>query len=106
MRRAVEGLRPTPDHVLVDARTIPGLEAPQTPLVNGDGRDASIAAASVVAKVHRDAIMRRLDVEYPGYGFGQHKGYATATHRAALRRLGVSPMHRRSFPSVLQQPLF
>lgn len=106
MRRAVEALRPGPDHVLVDARTIPGIETAQTPLVNGDGRDASIAAASIVAKVHRDAIMRRLDCEYPGYGFGRHMGYATSVHRAALRRLGPSPIHRRSFPSVSQPGLF
>jgi ribonuclease HII len=106
MRRAVEGLRSTPDHVLVDARRIPGIPMAQTPLVGGDGRDASIAAASVIAKVHRDAIMQRLDDEYPGYGFGRHMGYATREHLRALRRLGPSPVHRRSFTPVVQMPLF
>ena len=105
MRRAVEALAPGPDHVLVDARHIPGIASPQTPIIGGDGRDASIAAASIVAKVHRDAIMARLDGEYPGYGFGRHMGYATAEHLRALRRLGACPIHRRSFTPVLQLPL-
>ena len=105
MRRAVDGLARRPDHVLVDARRIPGIAVPQTSLVGGDGLDASIAAASVVAKVHRDAIMRRLDGEYPGYGFGRHMGYATRDHLRALRRLGASPVHRRSFAPVAQLPL-
>jgi ribonuclease HII len=106
MRKAVEALAPPPDHVLVDARHIPGIVAPQTPIVGGDGLDASIAAASIVAKVHRDAIMARLDGEYPGYGFGRHMGYATREHLRALRRLGASPVHRRSFVSVSQLALF
>jgi len=105
MRRAVDALAERPDHVLVDARRIPGIAMPQTPLVGGDGRDASIAAASVIAKVHRDAIMRRLDGEYPGYGFARHMGYATREHIRALRRLGASPIHRRSFFRVAQLPL-
>jgi ribonuclease HII len=70
--------------------------------VGGDGLDASIAAASIVAKVHRDAIMVRLDDEYPGYGFARHMGYATYEHLRALRRLGASPVHRRSFAPVSQ----
>ena len=106
MQRAVEGLASVPDHVLVDARRIPGIAMPQTPLVGGDGRDASIAAASVIAKVHRDAIMRRLDDEYPGYGFAKHMGYATQAHLRALKRLGPSPVHRRSFAAIGQLPLF
>jgi ribonuclease HII len=97
MRRAVAALAPPPQHVLVDARTIPGLEIPQAALVRGDATDASIAAASIVAKVHRDAIMRRLDLEHPGYGFARHMGYATECHLRALRQLGPSPVHRRSF---------
>ena len=105
MRRAVEALPMRPQHVLVDARRIPGIDVPQTPLVGGDARDASIAAASVVAKVHRDAIMRRLDGEYPGYGFARHMGYPTRDHLRALRRLGASPVHRRSFAPVAQLPL-
>jgi ribonuclease HII len=102
MRRAVEALVPTPDHVLVDARTIPGIAAAQTSIVGGDGLDASIAAASIVAKVHRDAIMARLDGQYPGYGFARHMGYATREHLRALRRLGACPIHRRSFAPVAQ----
>jgi len=100
MRRAVASLAPAPDHVLVDARTIPEVAAPQTAIVGGDGSDGSIAAASIVAKVHRDAIMRHLDSRYPGYGFEQHMGYGTEQHIAALHRLGPSPVHRRSFAPV------
>jgi ribonuclease HII len=100
MRRAVMQLEVVPDHVLVDARTIPGLVPPQTALVHGDAIDGSIAAASVVAKVHRDALMVQLHERYPGYGFAKHKGYPTRDHLAALRRLGPSPVHRRSFAPV------
>jgi ribonuclease HII len=106
MRRAVLALDVAPDHVLVDARTIPAIAAAQTALVGGDARDGSIAAASIVAKVHRDAIMRRLDGEYPGYGFAAHKGYATASHLLALRLRGPTPVHRRSFAAVFQPSLF
>jgi ribonuclease HII len=102
MRRAVEALSVRPDHVLVDARRIPAIRAPQTPLVKGDARDGSIAAASIVAKVHRDAIMRELDARHPSYGFARNKGYATREHLAALDRLGPSPVHRRSFAPVAQ----
>lgn len=105
MRRAVAALAPAPDHLLVDARTVPGVSCPQTSLVQGDARDGSIAAASIVAKVHRDAIMRRLDEEHPGYGFARHMGYATREHLAALRRLGPCPVHRRSFLPCVQLPL-
>ena len=106
MRRAVLALGLAPDHLLVDARTVPGVAAAQTPLVGGDARDGSIAAASIVAKVHRDALMHRLDALHPGYGFARHKGYGTAEHLAALRRLGPSPVHRRSFGPVAQLVLF
>ena len=102
MRRAVGALAVPADHLLVDARRVPGVDVPQTPIVGGDGCDASIAAASVVAKVHRDAIMRRLDAEHPGYGFAEHKGYGTRAHLAALRRAGPTPVHRRSFAPVAQ----
>jgi ribonuclease HII len=105
MRQAVLALDPQPDHVLVDARHIPGIVSVQTAIIGGDGCDASIAAASIVAKVHRDAIMARLDREYPGYGFGRHKGYGTREHLRALRRLGATPVHRRSYAPVLQLPL-
>jgi ribonuclease HII len=100
MRRAVATLAVKPDHVLVDARTIPGVAASQTAIVGGDASDGTIAAASIVAKVHRDAIMRHLDSRYPGYGFGRHMGYGTQQHLEALRRLGPSPVHRRSFAPV------
>ena len=105
MRRAVQELAPAPDHVLVDARTIPGLSAQQTAIVGGDALDASIAAASVVAKVHRDARMRAYDASYPGYGFARHKGYPTPPHLDALRRLGPCPLHRRSYAPVAQLEL-
>jgi ribonuclease HII len=105
MRRAVLALGVAPDHLLVDARTVPGVGAEQTRLVGGDATDGSIAAASIVAKVHRDALMERLDAVHPGYGFAQHKGYGTALHLAALRRLGPTPLHRRSFAPVAQLAL-
>lgn len=105
MRRAVAALAPAPDHLLVDARTVPGVGCPQTALVRGDARDGSIAAASIVAKVHRDAIMRRLDAEHPGYGFARHMGYPTPDHLDALRRLGPSAVHRRSFAPCAQLAL-
>jgi ribonuclease HII len=106
MRRAVLALGVAPDHLLVDARIVPGVSAAQTPLIGGDARDGSIAAASIVAKVHRDAVMHRLDALHPGYGFAQHKGYGTAEHLLALRRLGPTPLHRRSFAPVAQLVLF
>ena len=87
-------------HLLVDAREVPGTKIPQTPLVKGDSRSLSIAAASVLAKVHRDAYMERMASEYPAYGFERHKGYGTAAHLEALRRYGATPLHRRSFQPV------
>jgi ribonuclease HII len=100
MRRAVEGLNPAPDYCLVDARTIPRVTVPQQGLIHGDAIDASIASASIVAKVFRDRLMQDFDVQYPGYGFGRHMGYGTAQHLEALERLGASPIHRRSFGPV------
>lgn len=99
MRDALSQLRFAPAHVLVDAFRIPDLEIPQTPIVRGDGRSLSIAAASIVAKVARDRLMDDLDPVFPGYGFAQHKGYGTPQHRAAVRDLGPSVIHRRSFLS-------
>ncbi|HEY1328388.1 MAG TPA: ribonuclease HII [Casimicrobiaceae bacterium] len=98
MRRAVEALPCRPQHVLVDARTIPGVEAPQNTFNKGDGINFSIAAASIIAKTERDGMMQALDREYPGYGFASHKGYSTPEHRDALVRLGPSAVHRMSFP--------
>lgn len=106
IRRAVAGLRVAPDHVLVDGGEIPALGARQTALVGGDRLDGSIAAASIVAKVYRDALMRRLDERFPGYGFARHKGYATREHLEALQRLGPCPLHRRSFAPVAQLRLW
>jgi len=97
MRRAVEGLAPPPEHLLVDGRSLPGLELPQERWIKGDARCHAIAAASILAKTERDAMMEGFDAEYPGYGFASHKGYPTRSHRDALRRLGPSPIHRRSF---------
>lgn len=97
MRRAVEGLAVRPDALLVDALTIPGLDLPQTPIVKGDALSVSIAAASILAKVTRDALMAALDARHPGYGLSRNMGYGSEAHRDALRRLGPSPIHRRSF---------
>jgi ribonuclease HII len=97
MRRAVLGLPERPDLLLVDALTIPGLDVEQRAIVKGDARSVSIAAASIVAKVARDALMRDLDHEHPGYGLARNMGYGSEGHRDALRRLGPSSVHRRSF---------
>jgi len=100
MRRAVEALDPHPDYVLVDARTIPHLAPPQRGIIHGDALSLSIAAASIIAKTTRDAWMTGLDAAHPGYGFAAHKGYPTPEHLAALKRLGPTPLHRRSFAPV------
>jgi ribonuclease HII len=100
MRRAVSALPVTPNHLLIDSRRIPECEIQQTCVDDGDETVYSIAAASIVAKVHRDRLMRELDQRYPGYGFAAHAGYATAAHLQALKSLGPSPVHRRSFAPV------
>lgn len=100
MRRAVEGLGLVPDHVLVDARNIPGVPWPQQRIVKGDARSLSIAAGSILAKTARDAVMRELDAEHPQYGFAKHKGYPVKEHVAALRAHGACVAHRRSFGPV------
>jgi ribonuclease HII len=97
MRRAVEALPVTPQHVLVDARTVPGLSVSQRAIVRGDETCFSIAAASIVAKAYRDQLMTDLDRQYPQYGFRRHKGYATAEHQAAIRRHGPCALHRQSY---------
>lgn len=97
MRRAVLALPLRPDLVLVDALTIPGLDVEQRPIVKGDAQSVSIAAASILAKVTRDALMAELDARHPGYGLARNMGYACQDHRDALRRMGPSPIHRRSF---------
>ena len=104
-RLALAALAPlVPGFVLVDGREIPGLATPQSAYPKGDGFVLSIAAASIVAKVHRDAIMRRLDEAHPGYGFAKHMGYATAIHLRALEERGPSPVHRRSFAPLASDP--
>lgn len=100
MRRAVAGLDPQPDYLLVDARRIPGVDIGQTAYNGADGFVYSVAAASIVAKVYRNAIMRGLDRDYPGYGFARHMGYGTSAHLEALSRLGPCPVHRRSYRPV------
>ena len=100
LRRAVEALAVVPEFVLVDGREIPGLAMPQSAYPKGDSFVCSIAAASIVAKVHRDGLMRDLDRLYPGYGFARHMGYSTRAHFAAIREYGPSPIHRRSFAPV------
>lgn len=97
MRLAIAALPEAPEHVLVDGRTIGKLPMAETRYVGGDAFVYSIAAASIVAKVHRDALMRAADAEYPGYGFGRHVGYGTPEHLRALATLGLTPLHRRSF---------
>ena len=100
MRRAVSALPVVPHHLLIDSRRIPECEIQQTCVDDGDATVYSIAAASIIAKVHRDRLMRELDERYPGYGFAAHAGYATAAHLRALQSLGPSPVHRRSFAPV------
>ncbi|MFT5128966.1 MAG: ribonuclease HII [Rhodothermales bacterium] len=100
MRRAASALDPAADFLLVDGRPVPKLPLPSRSIIKGDAKSASIAAASILAKVHRDALMRAYDVEFPGYGFAKHKGYGTAVHLEALTRQGACPIHRRSFSPV------
>src|SRR5947208_2765212 len=102
MRRAVEGLASQPDFVLVDARRIPHYSVPQRGIIKGDCLSASIAAASIIAKTTRDAIMSELDSIHPGYNFTTHKGYPTPEHCRRLQELGAAPIHRRSFARVRQ----
>jgi ribonuclease HII len=100
MQLALVNLTIIPQHVLVDSRTIPGVAQPQSSFDKGDGINFSIASASILAKVHRDRLMTELDALYPGYGFASHKGYATEAHQNAIRELGPSPVHRRSFDYI------
>lgn len=100
MRRALEGLSTAPDFVLVDGFRLRGWDGPQRSLVRGDAKVLSIAAASILAKTSRDALCLELALRYPEYGFEKHKGYGTAAHQTALRRLGPCPEHRRSYAPV------
>ncbi len=100
MKRAVDALVPAPEHLLIDARRLDDVAIPQKPIVHGDALSFSIAAASILAKTTRDAMMVAFDGEYPGYGFARHKGYPVREHYAALERLGACAIHRRSFGPV------
>jgi ribonuclease HII len=104
MREAVLRLSPTPDHLLIDAVKI-DCELPQKSIIHGDALSASIAAASIIAKVERDHIMCEWDAVFPAYGLASHKGYSTPKHLAALRELGPTPLHRQSFAPVWQNPV-
>lgn len=105
MNIALQQLNPTPEHVLVDGRPVKSLAIAHTPLVKGDCRSYSIAAASVIAKVTRDRIMNELDRLYPAYGFAEHKGYSTPQHLAAIAQHGACAIHRRSFSPFRPVPL-
>ncbi|MGB9429916.1 MAG: ribonuclease HII [Gammaproteobacteria bacterium] len=100
MQRAVSALGYVPDKVLVDGNRCPSLSCPVEAIVKGDCKIAAISAASILAKVERDALMRRYDREFPSYGFAVHKGYPTPTHLDALARYGACDIHRRSFAPV------
>lgn len=98
MTQAVQGLSLTPDHVLIDGNfTVRALALPQTAIVKGDANSTSIAAASILAKVTRDRYMEEMDAVYPGYAFASNKGYGTAAHYEGLKKLGPTPIHRRTF---------
>ena len=105
MRRAVIGLKTQPDFVAVDGNRLPKWEYKAEAVVKGDGRVEVISAASIIAKVVRDAEMVAFDAKYPGYGFAKNKGYGTAQHMEALKRLGATPIHRRSFAPVSENLL-
>lgn len=115
MRLAAEQLIPPAQFILVDGNPVKGLPLPSQNIVKGDANSASIAAASILAKTTRDAMMEEYEQTYPGYGFAEHKGYGTAQHLEALRTLGVTPIHRTTFepvrlilhpPEYTQQDLF
>ena len=101
MVKAIENLRPSADYLLIDALRLKQLSIPQKPIIKGDSIAYSIAAASVIAKTHRDALMKSYDAEYPEYGFASHKGYGCKSHYDALREHGPCPLHRKTFRGVL-----
>lgn len=100
MRRAIHSLSVVPEYVLTDGYAIEGLAIPNLAVWKGDQVALSISAASILAKVYRDRIMREMDLKYPGYGFAKHKGYITAAHTSALEKFGVSDIHRKSFANI------
>ncbi len=101
MRQAVLSLDPTAEALVVDAVRVPGVRLPQVPVIGGDGLSACVAAASIVAKTHRDRLCEALARRYPAYGFERHKGYGTPEHWEALRRFGPCPEHRLSYRGVV-----
>jgi ribonuclease HII len=103
MNDALAQLKPLPPHALVDGRPVKTLRVPQTAIVKGDARSYSIAAASVLAKVTRDRLMQEYHVQFPAYGFDEHKGYGTAKHLAAIQKHGACPIHRRSFAPLKKE---
>lgn len=102
MSRALEKLTPAADHLLIDALHLKGIDIPQKAIIKGDSISASIAAASIIAKTYRDALMIAYDTEFPQYGFAGHKGYGAAIHLAALKEFGPCRLHRKTFRGVLQ----
>ena len=102
MRRAISALQIKPEYVLTDGYAIPGLAQPNLAVWKGDQVSVSVGAASILAKVHRDRLMIDLDLRYPGYGLAGHKGYITAAHTAALKKLGISEIHRKSFANIAE----
>ena len=100
MYEAIAALTPAPDEVLIDAVELPKLSMPSQSIIKGDAKSASIAAASILAKVTRDHLMEQYDTEYPHYGFAKHKGYGTQEHIDAIRKYGVCPIHRKSFEPI------
>lgn len=100
MREAIAALQPQPEHILIDALQLKGLPISQEAIIKGDAKSASIAAASVIAKVARDRLMDEYDKIYPQYGFAKHKGYGTAEHVAAIKKYGPCPIHRLTFEPI------
>jgi len=105
MHRALAALSHTPDAMLLDALVLPEISIPQQGIIHGDALALSIAAASILAKVSRDRLMRELDKQFPQYGFAEHKGYGTPEHLRALRAFGASPVHRKTYAPISQLPL-
>lgn len=100
MYEAIAALTPAPDEVLIDAVELPKLSMPSQSIIKGDAKSASIAAASILAKVTRDHLMESYDTQYPNYGFAKHKGYGTQEHIDAIRKYGICPIHRKSFDPI------
>ena len=100
MSRAVEGLKVKPDIALIDGNKSPELNIPTMCIIKGDAKSQSIAAASILAKVSRDRLMKELSLKYPEYQFEKHKGYGTKAHMEALRTIGISPIHRKTFVHI------